>query len=64
MTAVPGYGEVFGATIPAPIWQEFMTAAKGDYCEDFPQPKTPFEAQPFHGHFETRHGVGAQTPLR
>jgi penicillin-binding protein 1A len=54
MTAVPGYGEVFGATIPAPIWQEFMNAAKGDYCEDFPEPKTPFEAQPFHGHYQTQ----------
>ena len=53
MTAVPGYGEVFGATIPAPIWQQFMTAAKGDFCEDFPQPETPFEAQPFHGHYQT-----------
>ena len=53
MTAVPGYGEVFGATIPAPIWQEFMTAAKGDDCDDFPQPETPFESKPFHGHYQT-----------
>jgi penicillin-binding protein 1A len=53
MTAVPGYGEVFGATIPAPIWQEFMNAAKGSYCDDFPQPKTPFESRPFHGHYQT-----------
>jgi penicillin-binding protein 1A len=53
MTAVPGYGEVFGATIPAPIWQEFMTAAKGDDCDDFPQPKEPFVSQPFHGHYQT-----------
>ena len=29
MTAVPGYGEVFGGTIPAPIWHEFMLAAHG-----------------------------------
>jgi penicillin-binding protein 1A len=53
MTAVPGYGEVFGATIPAPIWQEFMNAAKGDDCDDFPQPKEPFVSQPFHGHYQT-----------
>jgi penicillin-binding protein 1A len=53
MTAVPGYGEVFGATIPAPIWQEFMIAAKGDDCDDFPQPKEPFVSQPFHGHYQT-----------
>jgi penicillin-binding protein 1A len=53
MTAVPGYGEVFGATIPAPIWQEFMNAAKGDDCDDFPQPKEPFVSKPFHGHYQT-----------
>jgi penicillin-binding protein 1A len=64
MTAVPGYGQVFGATIPAPIWQEFMLAAHGSRCDAFPAPKTPFVAQPFSGQFETRRGVGAQTPLR
>ena len=63
MTAVPGYGQVFGATIPAPIWQEFMLGAHGLRCDAFPAPKTPFVAQPFAGQFETRRGVGAQTPL-
>jgi penicillin-binding protein 1A len=53
MTAVPGYGEVFGATIPAPIWQQFMLGAKGDDCDDFPQPKEPFVSEPFHGHYQT-----------
>jgi penicillin-binding protein 1A len=52
MTAVPGYGEVFGATIPAPIWQEFMLAAHGAKCDDFPAPKTPFVARPFSGHYQ------------
>ena len=39
MTAVPGYGEVFGGTLPAPIWHEYMSAAKGRFCGDFPAPK-------------------------
>jgi penicillin-binding protein 1A len=56
MTAVPGYGEVFGATIPAPIWQEFMLTAHGSNCDDFPTPKTPFVSQPFDGHFESGRG--------
>ena len=56
MTAVPGYGEVFGATIPAPIWQEFMLAAHGSKCDDFPRPKTPFVPRPFSGHYETGRG--------
>ncbi len=62
MTAVPGYGEVFGATIPAPIWQEFMTAAKGSYCSDFPAPKTPFRPKPFHGRFATSGGTRSASP--
>src|SRR4051794_20139927 len=49
MTAVPGYGEVFGATIPAPIWQEFMQSAHGSQCDDFPAPTTPFVSRPFSG---------------
>ena len=47
--AVPGYGEVFGGTLPAPIWHEYMAAAKGSYCGDFPEPKHPFVASDFHG---------------
>ena len=53
MTAVPGYGTVFGATIPAPIWQQFMTAAKGDDCDDFPEPEEPFVSRPFEGKYQT-----------
>jgi penicillin-binding protein 1A len=61
MTAVPGYGEVFGATIPAPIWQEFMTAAKGSNCDDFPAPKTPFVSQPFTGKFQSSSGSSSSS---
>ncbi|MEZ5121419.1 MAG: transglycosylase domain-containing protein [Solirubrobacterales bacterium] len=59
MTAVPGYGEVFGGTLPAPIWHEYMAAAHGSYCGDFPAPKHPFVASDFHGRFESGHGTSA-----
>jgi len=58
MTAVPGYGEVFGGTLPAPIWHEYMAAAHGRHCSDFPAPKHPFVASDFHGRFESGHGGG------
>lgn len=61
MGAVPGYGEVFGATIPAPIWQEYMRSAIGSACDDFPAPQTPFSASPFDGAHQTAAGAGGVT---
>jgi penicillin-binding protein 1A len=49
MSSVPGYGEVFGATIPAPIWQQYMEGAIGNDCVSFPSPKNGFSATPFRG---------------
>ena len=40
---------VFGGTIAAPIWHDFMTVAKGDYCGDWPAPKEPFQGSAFTG---------------
>jgi penicillin-binding protein 1A len=40
---------VFGGTIAAPIWDEFMTFAKGDYCGDWPAPKVPFQGSSYTG---------------
>lgn len=40
---------VFGGTIAAPIWHDFMTFAKGDYCDDWPAPKEPFQGSSFTG---------------
>lgn len=40
---------VFGATIPGPIWHDFMNAAKGSYCEDWPAPKEPFTGSKYLG---------------
>lgn len=28
-------GNIQGASVPAPIWKQYMSAAKGDYCGDF-----------------------------
>jgi penicillin-binding protein 1A len=42
---------VAGGTIPARLWGEYMRKAKGDFCGDFPQPKEPFQAQPFSGRY-------------
>jgi penicillin-binding protein 1A len=40
---------VFGGTIAAPIWHDFMTVAKGDFCDDWPAPKEPFQGSSFTG---------------
>ncbi|MGN6188814.1 MAG: transglycosylase domain-containing protein [Conexibacter sp.] len=40
---------VFGGTIAAPIWHDFMTFAKGSYCSDWPAPKEPFQGSSFTG---------------
>ena len=41
----------FGGTLAAPIWQDFMEVAKGDFCGDFPQPEDPAEFRPFSGKY-------------
>ena len=52
MSAVPGYGAMFGGKAPALIWNDFMeTAMQGRPCNEFPEPKEPFEAKPFFGKY-------------
>jgi penicillin-binding protein 1A len=46
---------VFGGTIAAPIWHDFMEVAKGSFCGDWPPPKEPFVSQPFFGTYAGRH---------
>jgi penicillin-binding protein 1A len=41
----------FGGTLAAPIWHDYMQAASGGYCGDFPPPETPFQGTAFFGHF-------------
>jgi penicillin-binding protein 1A len=39
----------FGGTLAAPIWHDYMQAASGSYCGDFPAPSTPFQGTAFFG---------------
>ena len=45
-----GYN-AFGGTLAAPIWHDYMTTAKGDYCGDFPEAQDPIDYQPFFGNY-------------
>ncbi|MBA2349782.1 MAG: penicillin-binding protein [Solirubrobacterales bacterium] len=52
MNAVPNWGTMFGGDAPAQIWKDYMTeAVKGTNCSDWPEPKTPFVAEPFFGKY-------------
>jgi penicillin-binding protein 1A len=52
-----GYN-AFGGTLAAPIWQDYMSVAKGDFCGGFPAPEDPVDYQPFFG---TYAGGGGDT---
>jgi penicillin-binding protein 1A len=41
----------YGGTLAAPVWQDYMSVAKGDFCGDFPAPEDPVEWQPFFGKY-------------
>ncbi|HEX4717854.1 MAG TPA: transglycosylase domain-containing protein [Thermoleophilaceae bacterium] len=47
---------VAGATFPSGIWHDFMNVAHRGYCQDFPQPTTPFQASPFYGKYSKQGG--------
>jgi penicillin-binding protein 1A len=49
-----------GGVAAAPIWGAYMREAKGKYCGDFPQPKDPFQPQPFFGKYSTQGVQGNQ----
>jgi penicillin-binding protein 1A len=46
----------FGGVLAAPIWHDYMSAASGGYCGDFPQPATPFQGSAYFGHFSQTGG--------
>jgi penicillin-binding protein 1A len=46
---------VAGGTFPAEIWAKFMKVAKGNFCGDFPPPKSTIQWSPF---FSKYSGVG------
>jgi penicillin-binding protein 1A len=39
----------FGGTYAAPIWHDYMTAAQGSDCPDFPEPQNPMEFSAWSG---------------
>ena len=47
----------FGGTLAAPIWHDYMQAASGGYCGNFPPPATPFQGTAFFGHFSATGGA-------
>jgi penicillin-binding protein 1A len=47
----------FGGTLAAPIWHDYMAAAQGTDCPDFPQPQTPVQFSTWSG----THTVSAPT---
>ena len=49
-----------GGVLAAPIWGAYMRSIKTE-CEDFPQPKEPFEAVPFFGRY-SKTGVSGNQP--
>ncbi len=59
MSSVAGYGPMFGGKAPALIWHDFMqTAMQGRKCEEFPEPKEPFEGKPFFGEYASSGAPG------
>ncbi|HTN24702.1 MAG TPA: transglycosylase domain-containing protein [Solirubrobacteraceae bacterium] len=50
-------GPVDGGTFPAEIWGNYMKAAKGKFCGEFPKPDHPFKPRPFKSRYS--HGTAA-----
>jgi penicillin-binding protein 1A len=46
----------FGGTLAAPIWHDYMSAASGGYCGNFPAPRDPFHGTPYIGRFASTGG--------
>ena len=45
---IEGFGAVYGGTIPAAIWKDFMTTATKRLApKDWPEPKHPMVYKPF-----------------
>ncbi len=49
---------VAGGTFPAGIWHDYMTIARGDDCDSFPQPTEPAQYSPFFGKYATTGSSG------
>jgi penicillin-binding protein 1A len=53
---LPGYG----ADLSAPIWNDFMSVAAAEPCDDFPTPEDPAELSPHYSDNATT-GTGSET---
>jgi penicillin-binding protein 1A len=51
----------FGGTLAAPIWHDYMVAASGGYCGDFPPPQDPWTGQAFFGPHATTNKPAPKT---
>jgi len=58
MDDVNGLGPGYGGTLAAPIWHDFMKAASGSYCGEFPQPSKYWTGVEYFG----KHAVSAYVP--
>jgi hypothetical protein len=47
---------VAGGTFPAEIWHKFMSVAKGNFCGDFPPPKSTITWLPFFSKYSGYRG--------
>jgi penicillin-binding protein 1A len=58
MNDVNGLGPGYGGTLAAPIWRDYMKAAVGSYCGEFPQPSKYWSGVEYFG----KHAVSAYVP--
>lgn len=54
---LPGYG----ADLAAPIWNQYMSVAATDPCDDFPEPKNPADLSSFFGDYAVSSDSGSTT---
>jgi penicillin-binding protein 1A len=52
----------FGGVYAAPIWQDYMSQAKGSFCEDFPEPETGVDLSAFNGEHTASSSGSSTTP--
>ena len=58
-TPMPGYG----ADLAAPIWNDYMTIAATEPCDDFPEPKDPASLSPGYGSHTVSSDYGETSTL-
>ena len=65
LVGIEGVGAVFGGTLPAAIWKDFMTTATRRLApHDWPEPKVPMTFRPFKATTSFGYNPRATPPLR